>query len=389
MRRWLLAGILVLLLSSAFTQDDPARVIVFDRGVTSRTIGPGAPAHIIGLTGLEHMVDLDTGKTTYTLRYGACLDAKDPKAAIPGEGYVGMTAPSTCNWYHGGFFDLEINGQSIGKTLIHSLTVRSIADRGFADFVFDTPMAVVRLRFVAQAEGDCLYAQTLLEPKEEIKSVRLVTRCYPSAFVSNSDRHVLTPTRDLKQGEKADLALATEWWTLYYDSVYDAGYLGPTYKGAGPCAMLWAAGQTETAGFTVGSYGIDTVFTLKPAQRDFRFVFFDYTGTSNADATASLRARGTDLLKELGTFQFTDPSLAHWDFAKKQAELQKMLAAVPEDKTSAAKYEAWTQQLAEQMKLIQTSGVGSIMAEAEAAKTIGEWEKALPELKLAALLREI
>ena len=390
MNRWLLAGAVALLCTCAgWAQDTPGRVIVNDRGVISRTIGPGAPAHIIGLTGLNHQVDLDTGKVNYSLLYASCIDAKDPKAAIPGEGYIGMPGPSACNWYHSGFFDLEINGKSIGKTMIHSVTVRSVADRGFADFVFDTPMAVVRLRFVAVAGGDCLYAQTLLEPKEEIKSVRLTTRCYPSAFVSNSDRHVLTPTRDLKQGEKADLDLAKEWWTLYYDSVYDAGYLGAAYQGAGPCAMLWLPGQTDTAGFTVGGYGTDTVFSLKPALRDFRFVFFDQTGTKNADAMVSLRTRGAELLKALATFQFTDPSLANWNLTQKQEELRKMLAAVPEDKTTAAKYEAWSLKLGEQLKLIQTSGVGSIMAETAAATTIGEWERGLPELKLAALLREI
>ena len=390
MNRWLLAGAVVLLCTCAsWAQDTPGRVIVNDRGVNSHIIGPGAPPHIIGLTGLDHSVDLDTGKVNYALLYASCIDAKDSKAAIPGEGYIGMPGPSACNWYHSGFFDLEINGKSIGKTMIHSLTVRSVADRGFADFVFDTPMAVVRIRFVAQAGGDCLYAQTLLEPREEIKSVRLTTRCYPSAFVSNSDRHVLTPTRDLKQGEKADLDLAKEWWTLYYDSVYDAGYLGPTYQGAGPCAMLWVPSQTETAGFTVGGYGIDTTLNLKPALRDFRFVFFDYTGTKNADAMANLRRRGNDLLNELAAFQFTDPSLANWNLAQKQEELRKMLAAVPEDKTTAAKYDEWAKKLTEQLKLIQDSGPGAIMGEAEAAKTIGEWEQGLPELKLAALLREI
>ena len=153
--------------------------------------------------------------------------------------------------------------------------------------------------------------------------------------------------------------------------------------------MLWQSSEVEKVSFTVGGYGIDTNFTLKPMLRDFRFVFFDYTGTKNADAMASLRARSGDLLKELATFQFTDPSLATWDFAEKQAELRKMLAAVPEEKATAAQYEEWSKRLTEQLKLIQTSGAGSIMAEAEATKTISEWENGLPDLKLKALLGEI
>jgi hypothetical protein len=389
-RAWLLTiALLGTCLSVLWAQEPAPTVVVNDRGVNERLIGPGAPEHTIGLTGLSHLVDLDTGKVMYTLHYVSCKDPQDPKAAIPGEGYIGMAEPANCNWYNGGFFDLEINGQSLGRTMIHSLTVRSVADRGVADFVFDTPQAVVRVRFVAQAGGDCLYTQAFLEPKVEIKSLHLMTRCYPSAFVSNSDRHVTTPTRDLRQGEKAELDLAKEWWTFYYDSVYDAGYLGPTYKGLGPCAMLWAPQQTEKAWFTVGAYGIDTHFTLKPGQRDFRFVFFDFAHNKNADALASLRGRGEALLQELTSFQFTDPSLANWSLPAKQEELRQMLTAVPDDKTTAATYAEWAKRLEAQLQLVKASGAGSIMAEAEAAKLIGQWEKGLPELKLQALLNGI
>lgn len=388
-RCWPALALVVLCLSAAGAQDQAHSVIVNDRGVQTRIIGQGAPAHTIGLTGLSHQVELNTGKVNYTLHYAACQDPKDPKAAIPGEGYVGMSAPTTANWYHGGFFDLQIDGQSIGKTMIHSLTVRSVADRGFADFVFDTPQAIVRLRFVGRLGDDALFAQALLEPKQEIKALRLITRCYPSAFVSNSDRHVQTATRDLKQGEKADLDLATEYWTLYYDSLYEAGYSGPNYVGAGPCSMLWIPSQTQAAGFTVGGYGIDTTFTLKPILRDFRFIFFDHSGAKNAAAMAELKARAPALLKDLATFDFTDPSLAGWDLPTRQQELQKLLAQVPEDKTSVAQYQERAAKLTACLKLVQTGGTGKIMAEAEAAQLIGAWEQGLPELRLQALLREL
>lgn len=388
MRR-LPSALIVLLVASLAAQNQPARVTVNDRGVTTRVPGQGAPPHTIGLTQLNHAVDLDTGKVNYGLLYVACVDPKDPKGAIPGEGYIGMPGPVACNWYHSGFFDLEINGRSIGRTMIHSLTARGVADRGYCDFVFDTPMAVVRVRFVALTGGDCLYAQALLEPKEEITSLRLTTRCYPSAFVSNADRHVLTSTRDLKQGEKADLDAASEWWTLYYDSVFDKGYQSPTATGVGPCAMLWQPGEVDKAGFTVGGYGIDTVFTLKPGLRDFRFVFFDYAGTRNADAIADLRSRADGLLKQLATFEFTDPSLVAWNLPQRQEEVKRLLAAVPEDATAAARYAAWSEALTQQLKLVQAAGAGGVMAEAEAAKTVAEWEKGLPELKLQALLRGI
>ena len=383
------ASCLALILSSPSPAQEPPRVLVTDSGVQTGIIGPGAPAHTIGLQGHRQMIVMDTAAQTYGLRYVIARDPNNPQAAIPGEGYIGMSQPEDCNWYGGGFFDLQLNGQSIGGTLIHSLSGRSSGSRGTADFVFDASQAVVRVRFVAKAGGDCLYAQALLEPKVEIKSVRVAVRCYPSGFVSDADRHVLTPTRDLGQGDRAELDVANEWWTLYYDSVYDAGYIGPTRSGVGPCAMLWVPSRTEKAGFAVGSYGIDTVLDLKPALRDFRFVFFDYAGKKNEAAKADLRGRAQTLLEELTTFAFTDPSVANWSLPQKQAEIQQALASVPEDKEAAAQYERWGRELAAQLKLVRSGSIGAIMAEANAARTIGKWERGLPELKLKSLLNEI
>jgi hypothetical protein len=366
-----------------------AQVLVTDSGVQTSIVGPGAPAHTIGLQRHQQTIVLETGVQTYGLRYGVARDAKRPGVAIPGEGYIGMPQPADCNWYAGGFFDLAINGKSIGSTPVHSVTGRSSGGRGTADFVFDDLQAVVRVRFVALSGGDCLYAQTLLEPKAEIRSVRITVRCYPSSFVSDADRHVRTPLRDLKQGERATLDVAREWWTLYYDRIYDAGHVSATHRGVGPCAVLWLPSQTEKAAFTVASYGIDTAFTLKPALRDFRFVFFDYAGTKNEAAQADLRRRAPRLLQELTTFAFTAPSLAGWSLPQKQAELRQAFASLQADKNVVAQYERWARELSVQLKLVQGGSAGAIMAEAEAARTIAQWERSLPELKLKALLNEI
>ena len=370
-----IASCLALILPSALPAQQSPQVVVTDSG----TIGPGAP---------RRTIVLDTAARTYALRYAVALDPNNPRAAIPREGYIGMPKPSDYNWYAGGFFDLRLNGQSVGTTLIHSLSGRSSGDRGTADFVFDTPLAAVRIRFVALAGGDCVYAQVLLEPKQEITSVKVATRCYPSGYINDSDRHVRTATRDFAQGERAELNVANEWWTLYYDSVYDAdhvgqGPFGALRRGGGPCAMLWLPSQTQSVTFTVGSYGTDTGLYLKPALRDFRFVFFDYTGKKNEAANSDLHARGQTLLKELSAFSFTDSSLANWPLQQNQAKIQQVLASVPEDVEAAAQYERWGRELAAQLKLASSGSAGAIIAEANAARTIGQWERGLHVLKLA------
>jgi hypothetical protein len=382
------ASCLVLILSSPSPAQpppgEPPQVVVTDSG----TLGPGAPRHPVGLKRHQHTVVMDTAARTYALRYSVALDTNNPPAIIPGGGYIGMPRPVDQNWSAGGFFDMRLNGQSLGNTLIHSLSGRSSGDRGIADFVFDTPRAVVRLRFVALAGGDCLYAQALLEPKEEIGSVMLVTYCYPSAHVSDSNRHVRTATRDFAKDEKAELNVANEWWMLCYDSVYDAGYFGQAAfgavrKGRGPCAMLWLPGQTESVRFNIRPYGVITTFAFKPTLRDFRFVFFDYTDTKNEAANSDLQARGQTLLEELSTFSFSDPSFAAWPLQEKQAEIQQVLASAPENKKAAAQYEQWGRELAAQLKLAGSGAAGAILAEANAAGTISQWERGLHVLKLA------
>jgi len=147
--------------------------------------------------------------------------------------------------------------------------------------------------------------------------------------------------------------------------------------------------QADKVGFTVGGYGIDTAMTLKPQLRDFRFVFFDHAGQRNDAAMASLRARGETLQQELSTFVFTDPTIAGWSLTEKQAEIQKWLAAVPGDKEFAARYEQWRKELSTGLKAIQSGEPGAIMAEANAARIISEWERGVPELRLKALLNGI
>ncbi len=376
-------------ISHSLSPAQEPQVLTTDSGVQIVTIGPGAPPHTVGLQGHRQVIAMDTGSRVYGLRYGVALDPNDPRAAIPGEGYIGMSEPVGCNWYAGGFFDVVLNGQSIGKTFIHSLTGRTSAGRGTTDFVFDTSQAVVRVRFVARAGEDCLFAQVQLEPKVEIKSAHIAVRCYPSAFVSHAGRHVLTAKRDLAQGEWADLNVAEEWWTLYYDNVYDTGYISAQHTGAGPCAVLWIPTQTEKAGFTVGSYGIETAFTLKPDLCEFRFVFFDYAGKTNEVAKADLRGRAPALLGELADFAFTDPTLTQWPLAEKQAEVEQVLALVPDDKEAAVQYERWAKELAVQLQLVRTHSAGAILAESEAAATISQWQRGLPTLKLKALLNKI
>ncbi len=385
MTAWVALGVL----TSACAQAPTPRVSVTDHGAKTSIAGPGAPTHTVGLPRVMHLIDMDTGVKTYGLQYVASHDDEQPGVAILGEGYIGMPKPASSNWYHGGFFDLQINGESIGTTPIHSVVGREVDGRGQVDFVFDTTLSLARVRFVALAGSEALYCQVLLEPKTEIENLRVLLRCYPSAFVSNAERHVLTPVRDLAQGERVELDVAEESWLLYYDRIFDEGHVSPTRTGVGPCSVLWPGPQVDKVGFTVAPYGIETVMDIKPQVRDLRFVFFDYAGTKNEAAVADLGQRADGLLQELTTFPFTDGGIANWPLARKQQEVAQILETMPDEQGDATQYQEWAAELTEHVKLIQSGDPGGVMAEAAAASIIKQWEQGIPELKLKALLNRI
>lgn len=372
-------ALLGLAASALWAQAAPVKVMVSDHGPTRYVAGPTAPAHVVGLVRLTHDITLNTGRVAYGLRYVVSEDPKDPTIAIPGEGYIGMPQPMDGNWYGGGFFDLKLNGQSIGTRMVEVFAGRATGDRGYVDYVFDTPQAVVRVRFVGLAGGDCLYAQVLLDPRTEIQQVSLSLRCYPSGFVSGQTKHALSAARDLPVGSRASLDLNQEWWLNYYDSSRGNGGADE-----GSCSVLWVPGQTQEASVTVGAYGTETALQLKPTGRDFRFVFFDHTGRRNDEVQADLKARATGLLQELSGLTFTDSAVLNWSLADKQAQTRELLAALPADKELAARYERWGRELEEQLKQVQESG--KILAEARALATIAAWDRSLPDLRLQALL---
>ncbi len=376
--------------SFVWAQGGRVAVQVRDHGANTAIAGPTAPKHVVGLPRMMHDISLNTGRVTYALRYTICHDPKAPTVGIPGEGYIGMPKPNDANWYSGGFFDLKLNGQSIGSTMAQTFVGRSTGDRGYVDYVFDAPQAVVRLRFVALAGDDCLHTQLLIEPKVELTQVSVNLRCYPSGFVNKSagaERHALTATRDLKVGERLSPDVGTEYWVNFYDAVYDAGVVTPSATGRGSCSVLWVPPQMKEASMNVGDYGSESVLQLDPSLRDFRFVFFDHTGVSNADAQAALRARAPELLEQLTGFTFVDTSVLVWPLEEKLAEARTLLEDLPEDKATAERYDQWSRELEQHLALLKTAGQsGAIVAEAKALGIITEWDKSLPELRLKALL---
>ena len=263
------------------------------------------------------------GKQPYTISYQACVDPAHGDQVAPLEGYIGMPQPCSTNWYHGGFLFIRLNGQDIGTTPLSSMTVAESDGRAILDMVWHHPIANVRARFLGLPEHDGLLCEVGLEPKQEITSVEVLARCYPSYFTSwnNRDgaRRVQTPSTLVEQGQPVTVPASDNWWAVYYDEIFDVA----KGEGDGPCALTLLPQEATDVYFNPMSYPVETRITYAPDQRRLHLEFWEFPGSTNAEVLERMRAEGTSLRAELETTDFTPAAVKGLDLAALRAEVER------------------------------------------------------------------
>ena len=78
------------------------------------------------------------------------------------------------------------------------------------------------------------------------------------------------------------------------------------------------------------------------------------------------------------------PGLREWPLEEKRAEIERVLATMPEEQEMAANYQQWASSLSAPWG--RALSRRAIMAEAEAARIIAEWEAACRSFGCADLL---
>ena len=248
------------------------------------------------------------GGIPYSISYQACVDPAHGGKASPLEGYIGMPQPAACNWYHSGFLFVVLDGRDIGGTPLSSMLVAESGKRAILDMVWHDPAADVRARFLGLPGRDCLFCEVAVEPRQEMKSLALRLRCYPSFFTAyhkrEGARRVQTPAVLVKQGEKpAPLPAKDNGWAVYYDEVFDVA----KGEGEGPCAVLVLPEAASEISIAPGGYSVETQITCPPQTRRIRMAFWDFKGRTNAEALARLRDGADAVRKELAALDFTPP----------------------------------------------------------------------------------
>lgn len=384
MKRCSLAFALLALAASlqAFAAEPAPRASVGTKGLTLKPIAKGPNS---GKQRAEQAFDFTFGERPYQVRYAVVADPAQPDKAFPSEGYVGMTRPCSCNWYHSGFIFVKVNGQDIGTTKLHKGYVAETGSRAIADIVWDAAPARVRLRFAGRPGDDKLLCEVALEPKEEIKDLQIMLRCYPSFFTSwhkrKGDRKILTPAATINQGENVSHPAAEHWYAVYYDTIFDVA----KGEGEGPCAMMFSPDAVKTVKFDVGGYAVTTHLICDLAARSVRLAFWEFPKVNNDEVLAAFRSQANKCAAQLRDFDFTPAAVRSFDPKSELAELTRLSQAPEVRKQLGAKAEQYRKQIE---ALTPASGPPGILQQAELLALIADYREFLWELKLAALIAD-
>lgn len=326
--------------------------------------------------------------TSYGIRYTVQHDRQGK--IVPGEGYLGMPLPSTCNWYHGGFLFLSLNGKDIGtRTAASGMYVAESGRRGLADLVWRDPAAVVRARFVGLPGRDWLGCQIVLEPTGKIESLGLRLLCFPSYFTSHHHRvgarRIRTGTDLVLEGKSARPSPADHWWAVYHDEVFDVA----KGEGEGPCGMLVDPAVVDSIEYRPGGYAVDTRIAVRPDTRELRLAFWDFHGRPNAEVLAEFPAAADAARRELAALDFTPASLRNLDLNKLRGEVARAMGMPGVRKQlgrTAAEIDTW---LAAEADAAPAGQPGGIVAEQKRLEYVGRYEAFRWQLRLAELCESL
>ncbi|MCE5216348.1 hypothetical protein LLH03_04860 [bacterium] len=342
-----------------------------------------------GLVSREQSARFSFGPIPYSISYRVRVD-KNRNVIVPSEGYLGMPLPTSCNWYGGGFLTVTLNGQDIGMTPAGSVIVSQTGSQAILDLVWHHAIATVRVRFVGLPGRDRLYCEISFDPKQEIKSLALGLRCYPSFFTSwykrDGARLIQTPTATIRQGEAAKLPARDQWWALYSDDVFDVA----KGEGEGPCAMMYLPGQPSEVNYAPGSYAVDTTLVYPASTRQLRLAFWDLKGSTNAEALARMQAEAETTRQELEQTDFTPEVVRSFDVAALQAEVDRALASPEIRRTLGSRLsevEAWVTRYGPALR--QRDANPGIEAEETLLQSLQTYQSFIWEVRLAELLSEL
>lgn len=279
------------------------------------------------------MLTLQNSVRKYVFQMTGCLDPSHGEQRPASEGNFGMPEPSACNWYWGGFLKVLINGVNATAYRVVDVRVTEQGARGSVQILWAHPDAEVGLRLVMLPGSNHVLALLRWTPRPgaTLKDVKVQLTCYPSFFTSArarvGERHCQTPRQDVKQSQTLTLDPAQDIYLYYYDAVFDVA----AGEGSGPCGALVDPRGVKGGKVVISTYPVQTELDLDPAAGEMRLGLYDFTGLTNAEAEAYLKAQGAADQARLVALDFTPLGVQKLDLPALRAEGEKLLVAAAED----------------------------------------------------------
>ena len=266
---------------------------------------------------LEQKITLSNARVDYQLQYDVSVGPDTPKGRCFSTQWVytigvpslGMTQPTTCNWYSQGFLDVQVDGESLKDYPATIVPVRAGGPDALATATWKTDKGVVRVHFLLRAGDDKLVLRAEWDCAQTPTSVVLRALCYPSWFYGDKDRWAVTAQREVQHTKTLDLDVAAEPWIFYHDRAK------PPPKAYGACALMYCPEEAAGAQVQVQSYPNWTTVSFKPETGHGTIALWDFTGAAMDDESlAYLRKAGPAILNDLQavagadwTQPFTEP----------------------------------------------------------------------------------
>ena len=315
---------------AAWADAPVGNVSVADTGMTT---GAATWECTAGHTVEHHSITLDSGKRRYTLQYQGCIDPSHGEHRPASEGNFGMPEPTPANWYWAGFLRVIVTGTDAVAYRVSDMRVTERGSRGAFQVLWEHPDAQVGLRLLMTPGSNHLQGLLVWKPKPgaTLKTVTAELRCYPSFFTAANhragERHCGTPRIDLAQPKTLDLVPAQDTYLFYYDTVFDPA----RGEGDGPCAAVVAPAGVTGGSVNIGDYAVMTNLQLDPAAGQARLAFYDFTGQTNAEAAAYLKAHAAADLAELIATDFRPETVRQTDPERLRQEAEQLLADAGDD----------------------------------------------------------
>lgn len=250
---------------------------------------------------IRQSFDFASSFAAYGLNYNVDIPTDDPEGKCTSEVWairggnltLGMSAPTSANWYTQSFLKVEADGISLHDIPGTFRVVRSAGRDALVEGTWETEKGPVHVRLAMRGGDDKLLVQIALPSESEAEKLRVRLTAYPQGFPEPRSRAMATATRQLEAPMSPTLDPAKETWALFYDKrmVGDPSF-------GGPCAFAYMPDEVKPVRITLGSYAVSPILETRPGVKKITVALWDFTPENNLDVLRSYLREGGPIISE-------------------------------------------------------------------------------------------